>query len=388
MRPGTIFDPPEDAAFRAVVARFGPAIHAAARSRLRDHHLAEDAAQTVFILLWGRGGMDEPTDVLRAWILQTVRLVCSNIARREARRRLREARALRSGPERAEPAGIEPAVHEALDALEPEERRVLELRFFESRSLDDVGQRMGISLHAAAMRIGRALAKLQRQLRRRGVAVALPALAVALPTTMGAAGASGLTAVLKSAVAVAVLSVAGWLQLASPDPEPAAVQATRAVRVEFESPAVARRAVLDLEALPEAPAPLVETAAGFRNEDPPSEAVEVPRGAFRSFAALDFARPEDLNLLAARLPGPAPEGVALPDLPEPPSLPVFARAQETRPAFAPRIVPVEVAEEGIRRAKELAAEGLKKAAEAQLFAQGALQQALRNLETFPRLPLR
>ena len=72
---------------------------------------------------------------------------------------------------------IRPVLDAALDRLSVSDRDALVLRFFEQRSLAEVGQRLGLSEDAARKRVGRALDRLRTRLARQGAHVTLAGLA-------------------------------------------------------------------------------------------------------------------------------------------------------------------------------------------------------------------
>jgi hypothetical protein len=75
---------------------------------------------------------------------------------------------------------IRPLLDEALDRMGREDRDALLLRFFEQRSLQEVGAALGINEDAARKRVSRALEKLRAILSRRGATVTVTALAASI----------------------------------------------------------------------------------------------------------------------------------------------------------------------------------------------------------------
>ena len=57
-----------EAAFAALVARFGPMVLGVCRQLLRDHHDAEDAFQAVFLVLARRAPSIRDPDLLANWL--------------------------------------------------------------------------------------------------------------------------------------------------------------------------------------------------------------------------------------------------------------------------------------------------------------------------------
>ena len=98
----------------------------------------------------------------------------------------------------AEPAVEDPQLASALDAameaLPPEDRNAVLLRFFQGKPLKDVGAVLGINEDAARMRVSRALDRLHGLLKQRGVTLSVAALGTALAAQAVTAVPAGLAA--------------------------------------------------------------------------------------------------------------------------------------------------------------------------------------------------
>src|SRR5205814_1536252 len=75
---------------------------------------------------------------------------------------------------------IEPHLDRALSALREADRQAIALRFFEDRSMRDVGAALGISEEAAKQRVFRAIEKLRSILAGKGATIPAGALTTAL----------------------------------------------------------------------------------------------------------------------------------------------------------------------------------------------------------------
>src|SRR5205823_12180235 len=97
-----------------------------------------------------------------------------NALKIERRRRIHERKAAQMAMElRNQRPGwpsLEPVLDEGIAKLPENDRAAIMLRFFEKRSVADVGSALGVSEDAAGMRISRALDKLRAFFTRRGVA--------------------------------------------------------------------------------------------------------------------------------------------------------------------------------------------------------------------------
>jgi RNA polymerase sigma factor (sigma-70 family) len=66
---------------------------------------------------------------------------------------------------------IEPLLDDAMEALDETDRAAILLRYFENKSLREVGQSLGTSDDAAQKRVSRAIERLREFFSKRGVAI-------------------------------------------------------------------------------------------------------------------------------------------------------------------------------------------------------------------------
>ncbi len=254
--------------------RHAPMVRAAALRGLGDSHAADDATQAVFLVLMRRAGGLSPRVPLGGWLFQTTRYVVSDI-QRERRRRLRhEQEAARMTPQQVEhvaPETLAPLLNEALAQLRAGDREAVILRYLEGRPTADVAAALRVSENTARQRLARALARLRKQLAKRGLLASAVALAAAIETP--SAHAAPLSAPLESllrgtppAAPVATLSQ-GALHMMS-----------HAHRLFVGSIAagvvVAAAAGLALAAAIHAPAPAAATAPAYGPQATPKGTVE------------------------------------------------------------------------------------------------------------------
>src|SRR4051794_11256933 len=128
-------------AFNQLVSRHLSWVHTTCRKGLRDRHMAEDAAQAVFIILARRAASLSPQTRLSGWLFNTARFVIKDAKKQEARYRHRETVAremslVRMGPVR-EPvdAHTQGALDDALATLTERDRLALLMHFYEGLSL-------------------------------------------------------------------------------------------------------------------------------------------------------------------------------------------------------------------------------------------------------------
>jgi RNA polymerase sigma factor (sigma-70 family) len=149
-----------EGAFRALVDAHLPLVFGTARRITRNPALAEEVAQTVFILLARKAAGFASGVILSGWLFRTTRFVAARALRAENRRRKREEEALimqqhtESNPLWTR---VEPHLDQALSRLSEPDRNALLLRFFEQRSFREVALALGIHEEAAKKRVARAI---------------------------------------------------------------------------------------------------------------------------------------------------------------------------------------------------------------------------------------
>ncbi|MBI5381772.1 MAG: sigma-70 family RNA polymerase sigma factor [Opitutae bacterium] len=205
-------------AFGELVQRHLDLVYSAAKRQVRSPQLAEEVAQTVFVDLARHAAKISPDQPLAAWLYVVTRRTAIDVVRREARRTAREQAAgeiaSMNSTVRLWPR-VEPLLDEAMASLGDVDRRAVLLRFFENKSLREVGTALGTTDDAAQKRVTRALEHLRAFFLRRGIAVASAALAADLSAHAITAAPAGLSALIAASTPVA--SVAGaiaWQQAA------------------------------------------------------------------------------------------------------------------------------------------------------------------------------
>src|SRR5882757_8196320 len=142
-------------AFAEIVRRHLDLVHSAALRQVCSPQLAEEVAQSVFTDLARNARRLAPDTILTAWLYQVTRREAIDVARREARRQLREQIATEMNAMNATDADwthIAPLLDEAMHALDDTDRAAVLLRYFENKSLREVGATLGTSDDAAQKR--------------------------------------------------------------------------------------------------------------------------------------------------------------------------------------------------------------------------------------------
>lgn len=151
-------------AFAELVRRHVDLVHSAALRQAGSHALAQDVSQVVFSQLACHAPKLRPDTILSAWLYRVTRHAAIDALRSENRRRAREQVAFEmSAADTPSPdwARIEPRLDEAMEQLTETDRAALVLRYFENKSLRQVGEELGLSDDAAQKRVARALDRLR-----------------------------------------------------------------------------------------------------------------------------------------------------------------------------------------------------------------------------------
>ena len=152
--------------FGVLYERYHNPIVALAYAQLDDKHAAEDAAQEVFTVACDRLDSLHDRGKVGPWLAG----ICRNIARQMRRTRKRAA---------AEPEGLanerrseddeqSEAIRRAVSTLEPSERELIVMRYFDGFSQACISKVLDISPAAVNGRLVRAKRKLAQKLKREG----------------------------------------------------------------------------------------------------------------------------------------------------------------------------------------------------------------------------
>jgi uncharacterized protein (TIGR03435 family) len=167
-------DDNSEEAFAGLVTRHINKVYSVALRHTRNPHQAEEITQAVFVILAKKARGLGRGVILSGWLYQTARLASVTFLRSEIRRARREQEAhmqrIMDEPATDETwHQIAPLLDAAIAALNETDRHAVVLRFFDGKSLSEVGAVLGATEDAAKKRVSRALERLQRFFAKRGV---------------------------------------------------------------------------------------------------------------------------------------------------------------------------------------------------------------------------
>jgi RNA polymerase sigma factor (sigma-70 family) len=196
-----------EADFAALVERHLPLVHSVALRHTQNPQTAQDISQAVFITLARKAGTLNRKAILAGWLYETARLTAANWQRSEFRRIRREQEAfMQSTLTDQEPDAVwrelTPLLDAAMGRLNDSDRDALLLRYFQNRSLVEVGAALGINERAAQKRVFRALERLRKLIGRQGSLLS----ATALATAVSAHAVPAVPASLATAISATALS--------------------------------------------------------------------------------------------------------------------------------------------------------------------------------------
>lgn len=197
-------------AFTEIVRRHVDLVYSAALRQVRSPQLAQEVAQSVFSDLAHNAGKLRSDTILTAWLYAVARRTAVDVIRKESRRQLREQVAVEMNTMNATANDwreIEPMLDEAMAALDETDRSVILLRYFENKSLREVGESLKISDDAAQKRASRAVEQLREFFSKRRLAIGASGLAALISANAVQSAPVGLAAAISgAAVSTAVIT--------------------------------------------------------------------------------------------------------------------------------------------------------------------------------------
>jgi RNA polymerase sigma factor (sigma-70 family) len=171
-------------AFAALVARHVNKVYSLALRHTRNPHQAEEITQAVFVILARQARHLSSRVILSGWLCRTAQLTAVTFVRRETRRARREQEAYMQNTLVETESDVWPQIAPLLDAamtgLNEADYHAVVLRFFDGKSMKEVGAALGASEDAAKMRVSRAVEKLRLFFTKRGIVVPIAVLTAAI----------------------------------------------------------------------------------------------------------------------------------------------------------------------------------------------------------------
>jgi len=209
-----------EVSFSELVHRHVDLVHSTALRILRDPSLAEEVTQRVFLALAHHSAKLQERASIMGWLHETARNLAINTVRSEERRRQREQEtAAMNHPDTNDAEDlwgqIAPRLDEALAQLNAIERDVLLWRYFERRTAEQIGGRLGLTSEAAQKRVTRALDRLRGILAERGLSAPTTTLGALMSTHAVQSAPAGLaaTAITAATAASAAFPATSTLQI-------------------------------------------------------------------------------------------------------------------------------------------------------------------------------
>jgi RNA polymerase sigma-70 factor (ECF subfamily) len=167
----------DELAFETLVEKYFSMVYTVAARQTGDSHLAEEIAQSVFLILSRKARGFSASISIPGWLLRTTRFVCRDAIKMRLRRERNEQKLAMNLEQpvapKPGPGALELLLEEAIEDLQPEEQAGIVARFFEGRDFHEIAEMFAITEDAARKRTSRCLAKLQGFIEKRGAGVTL-----------------------------------------------------------------------------------------------------------------------------------------------------------------------------------------------------------------------
>jgi RNA polymerase sigma factor (sigma-70 family) len=181
----------DETALAALIRTHGPMVWGVCR-RMLNHHDAEDAFQTTFLVLVRKATSVVPRELVGNWLYGVAHQTALQARRTAARRRAREVQVTEVPDTEAAQdnqwADLRPILDEELSSLPDYYRAVVVLCDLEGRTRTEVASQLGVPEGTVAGRLARARALLAQRLARRGVSLSAGVLAAFLTQNSASAG--------------------------------------------------------------------------------------------------------------------------------------------------------------------------------------------------------
>ena len=168
LRSITLHD--DGVAFRYLFEHYYPSLCLFAKRFIDDRETREDIVQEVFFRLWDKRKQITVTSSAQNYLLTSVRNLCLNYLRRQEVQQPFEESLFdqpddEEGDRLIQLRELEEQLAQALAQLPPEYRLAFELNRMEGKSLEEVAERMGVSIRTVERYRDKAIALLQTELK-------------------------------------------------------------------------------------------------------------------------------------------------------------------------------------------------------------------------------
>ncbi len=176
----------DEAAFEAIVHRFGPMVMGVCRQSLSDSHSVDDAFQSTFLVLVRRAHTIRDTALLGNWLYGVAVKVAKRARADSRKRREREKWGIAA---MTDPGGdvhekvdadLGPLLHEELSRLPQKYRQPMVLCFLNGHTHEQAAELLGWPVGTVKGRVARAKDLLRQRLSRRGVTASAAVLSATL----------------------------------------------------------------------------------------------------------------------------------------------------------------------------------------------------------------
>ena len=199
-------------AFATLVARHVNKVYSIALRHTRNPHQAEEITQAVFVLLARKSRQLGKRVILSGWLSRTAQLSAVTFVRSEIRRTRREQEAHMQNLLNESESEVWPQIAPLLDAamagLSEADHDAVALRFFDGKSMKEIGAALGASEDAVKMRVNRAVEKLRTFFTRRGIVCSAAALTAAISANAVQAAPIGLAVSISTVAALSGTAIA------------------------------------------------------------------------------------------------------------------------------------------------------------------------------------
>jgi RNA polymerase sigma factor (sigma-70 family) len=181
-------------------------VHSAALRLMNgDLHAAQDVTQQVFTEVARQAKRLARHPALVGWLYTTTRQMALRMNRTDQRRQAREQEAnmmnqlLHDDTPPVDWNRLRAVIEDAMHELDDRDRHAVLLRYFQNKTLNEVGAELNLTENAARMRVDRALDKLCGKLARHGITTTAAALAAVVAANAVQAAPAGLAATISAA---------------------------------------------------------------------------------------------------------------------------------------------------------------------------------------------